>query len=298
MTQRKSMSLIEFQEKFNTEEACQEHLFRMRWPQGYTCLKCGHTKYYFIVKRHLYQCTQCNYQASLTANTVMHKTRTKLKVWFWMIYLLGRDKRGKSTLALSKELKINYPKAWAMTQKIRVAMAQQDAHYQLAGLVEVDECYFGGTKSGGKRGRGTEKPKALLEISLTRDGKPKYAKIQIIDQLNQKTVQEQLNQFVKTGSVIQTDGYRIYSKVYQNGYARKAMFSKNLKPSELLKWIHILIGNVKTFTNGTFHGLEDKHRQRYLDEFCYRFNRRFWEPQLFDRLLNACVSTNSLTMLS
>ncbi|MDD2468636.1 MAG: transposase, partial [Desulfobulbus sp.] len=49
-------------------------------------------------------------------------------------------------------------------------------------------------------------------------------------------------------------------------------------------------GNLKTFINGTFHGVSSNCLQEYLDEFCYRFNRRFWEPQLPLRLLNACLA--------
>ena len=63
----------------------------------------------------------------------------------------------------------------------------------------------------------------------------------------------------------------------------------------MMKWVHVIINNAKAYINGTFHGLEEKHLQKYLDEFCYRFNRRFWEGQLFDRLLNACLMTNSVS---
>lgn len=52
----------------------------------------------------------------------------------------------------------------------------------------------------------------------------------------------------------------------------------------------MIIGNAKTFIMGTYHGLEDKFLQAYLDEFCYRFNKRFNLKELFGRLLNACIS--------
>lgn len=181
-----------------------------------------------------------------------------------------------------------------MTQKIRQAMSEKDSHYKLAGLVEMDEAYFGGPKNG-NRGRGTKKTKALIELSLTREGKPKFTKVQIVNELSQEIIHDTLKQYVKEKSTIQTDAYRIYAKVHQNGYARKSLLSKNLKASDLLKWVHVFISNAKSSINGTFHGLEEKHLQRYLDEFCYRFNRRFWEPQLFNRLLNACISTESIT---
>ncbi len=62
-----------------------------------------------------------------------------------------------------------------------------------------------------------------------------------------------------------------------------------------MTWVHTLISNAKTFIEGTYHGLDHKHLQAYLNEFCYRFNRRFWENQLFGRLLNACLATETKT---
>jgi len=59
------------------------------------------------------------HQASLTAGTVMHGSRTSLLIWFWAIYLIATNKRGLSALALSKKLDLSYWKAWTMTQKIR-----------------------------------------------------------------------------------------------------------------------------------------------------------------------------------
>jgi hypothetical protein len=41
-----------------------------------------------------------------------------------------------------------------------------------------------------------------------------------------------------------------------------------------LHWLHTVLSNAKAFVGGTFHGLDSKHLQSYLDEFCYRFNRR------------------------
>jgi predicted RNA-binding Zn-ribbon protein involved in translation (DUF1610 family)/transposase-like protein len=295
MNQPRILSLLEFQDRFNTEESCQQHLFQLKWPQGFVCPKCGHKEYYFVATRRLYQCKQCRYQASLTANTVMHRTRTSLRIWFWMIYLLGQDKRGKSSLSLSKELGIHYSKAWAMAHKIRTAMSERDAAYKLAGLVEVDEAYFGGPKHGGKKGRGTGKAKALIEVSLTRTGKPKYAKIQIVNTFERETIHKTIESYVAQGSTLQTDGYQVYARVYQQGYARKAFVVKNMTASDFQKWLHIIIGNAKTFIQGTYHGLGEKHLQSYLNEFCYRFNRRFWEPQLFNRLLNACLVAKPIT---
>lgn len=98
--------------------------------------------------------------------------------------------------------------------------------------------------------------------------------MQVVNRLNQETVQAKLQEYVAQGSTIQTDNFRIYARVYQNDYSHKGLFSKNLQATDLLKWVHVITSNAKSI-NGTYHGLDDKHLQAYLDEFCFRFNRRF-----------------------
>jgi len=149
---QESLSLEEFQQKFATEEGCQEHLFRMRWPEGYKCPRCTHDRYYYHRSRDLYECKACRYQVTLTAGTVFHGTRTSLRKWFWVIFLMARPKSGVSMLSLQRMLKIkSYKTVWMMGHKIRKAMAARDSHYKLAGLVEMDDSYFGGKVSRAKK---------------------------------------------------------------------------------------------------------------------------------------------------
>jgi hypothetical protein len=99
--------------------------------------------------------------------------------WFWAIYLASRDKRGISALRLKGELDVCYTTAWTMLHKIRKAMGERDANYQVAGLVEVDDSYFGGPKSGGKRGRGTEKQSVIVGVSLDAKRRPGFEKMAV-----------------------------------------------------------------------------------------------------------------------
>ena len=136
------MGLTEFFEKFSTEEACREYLYAKRWADGFVCPKCGVKEEPFqITSRHKYQCKHCNHQTSVTAGTVMDKSRTPLTKWFLAIYLMSADKRGCSALRLKKELKIAYDTAWTMSHKIRNAMKKRDEGYQLSGYVEMDEVF-------------------------------------------------------------------------------------------------------------------------------------------------------------
>ncbi|MCZ6841301.1 MAG: transposase, partial [SAR324 cluster bacterium] len=63
-----------------------------------------------------------------------------------------------------------------------------------------------------------------------------------------------------------------------------------------LPWVHIAISNAKRFILGTYHGVSHKYLQAYLDEFCYRFNRRLWEQELTLRLLTACLAATPVTL--
>jgi len=187
MAKQETIGFMDFIKKFNTEEACREHLFKIRWKDGFICPKCGHDKYYKVSTRNLYECTSCHYQASVTAGTVMEKTRIKLQIWFWAIYLVGRDKRGLSATMLSRELGVSYKSSWFMLHRVRKAMADRDSGYNLNGIVELDDAYFGSSREGGKRGRGTTKSKVVVGLSLSSEGRPQYLKMKIVDNLKKET---------------------------------------------------------------------------------------------------------------
>jgi len=298
MASQEPLSLLEFQARFKDEQACRDHLFNIRWPHGYSCPKCGCRSAYYIRTRDLYECKDCSYQVSLTAGTVMHKTRTSLLAWFWAIYLIAHDKRGCSSLSLSKEIGVSYQTAWTMSHKIRSAMADRDADYKLAGLVKIDDAYFGGPSEGSdKSGRGTEKVPVIVAVSVDDNDNPVYAKMEVVETIDERTAKSFALKHVATGSKITTDGLKIYTVVAKAGYEHeRVIVSENKEEAlETLKWVHIVISNAKAFIAGTFHGLDRDHLQRYLDEFCYRFNRRRWKQQLFNRLLRACAVARPVT---
>ena len=290
MAQQKTMSLLEFMERFGTEELCHQHLYDIRWPERFVCPKCGVADEPFNIKsRKLYQCKHCNHQASVTAGTVMDKTKTSLHKWFLGIYLMSQDKRGCSAKRLQRELGIAYDTAWTMSHKIRKAMGEKDAAYLLGGTVDMDEAFFGAAHVGSKRGRGTEKTAIVFGVSMNNKGKPGFIKAKVAPTVDSDTVSDFAKEYIEAGSRIRSDGLTIYRILSKDGYAHEAQVFDPIGSPEHLKILHIIISNVKAFINGTYHGLGDTHLQAFIDEFCYRFNRRFWESQLFNRTINACV---------
>ena len=141
MAHAESITFGEFRTSFSTEEACRTALFRLRFPNGFVCPKCGCTEYYPVRGRNTFQCRACRHQTSVTAGTVMHRTHLPLTAWFWAIYLCATDKRGISAVQLSRTLNICYESAWYLLHRIRRAMAQRDENYALSGIVEMDDGY-------------------------------------------------------------------------------------------------------------------------------------------------------------
>ena len=165
---------------------------------------------YPVRGRNAFQCRACRHQTSVTAGTVMHRTHRPLTVWFWAIYLCATDKRGISAVQLSRTLNICYESAWYLLHRIRRAMAQRDEKYALSGIVEMDDGYVGGATHNGKRGRGTDKAKIVVALSKTENGAALFTRMQVVEDVTSKTLQQVIGKTVATGAKIECDGYRSY----------------------------------------------------------------------------------------
>lgn len=288
MAKAQSMSLMEFEKAFGTEEKCAGYVMRKRWKDGFICPKCQNCKYYYIQTRMLFECQSCKTQTSLTAGSLFHKSKLPLKIWFWAMYLVAHDKRGKSALSLSVILDLNYRTALRLMRKIRGAMKERDSNYLLSGTVEMDDAYFGSPRKG-KNGRGTDKTKAVIALSKNEENHPLFLRIEVIDNVTIEEIKRVAAKCIKPGSNIVSDGHRSYKPLIQNGYSHESKSYYKEDKEEFLKSLHKVIGNVKSYILGTYHGLGSTYLQSYFDEFCFRFNRRFNPNEIFDRLLNACV---------
>ena len=146
------MTLGEFENKFNTEEACRDYLFSLRWPKGFICPKCFNTKAW-KVRTVLLECSKCHCQTSVIAGTIFQDTRKPLTMWFRAIWWVTSQKNGSSALGLQRILGLkSYETAWTWLHKLRTAMVSPGRD-KLSGYVEVDETYIvsGDNK---KQGRG------------------------------------------------------------------------------------------------------------------------------------------------
>mgnify|MGYP002624621300 CR=1 FL=1 len=280
MPKRNGLPLYEFQQRFATEEQCRDFLERKRWPNGFVCPKCGGHRHYRLSNGAI-QCGACRHQTSVTAGTVMHRSHLPLKKWFLAMYFMSQDKRGISAVRLSQVIGVTYKAAWYLLTRLRKAMGQRDDTHTLSGTIEFDDAFFGGPTKGKKRGRGTEKAKVFVALSLTEAGRPKYLKMKPTDNIKQTSVKKFAQTNIEKGSVILSDGYRSYGPALIDYDHQPKTYDPD---NGMLRWLHMMIGNAKAFILGTYHGLPQKYLGDYLNEFCFRFSRRSFGSDLFDRL--------------
>lgn len=281
MSKKNRYGLMAFMKTYGDEVACLEYLKKKRWPTGFVCPKCGARHGYELANGHI-RCADCRYEASVTAGTVMHRSHLPLTKWFLALYLVSQDKRGISAVQLSNQLDVTYKTAWYILKRIRTAMGQRDEAYLLSGIVEFDDTYFGGPTVGKKRGRGTEKTKVFVSLSLDDDGRPKHLSMQVTGNLKQASVKKFAQAHIEKGSIIHADAFQSYPPALEDDY--KLETQPYDPATRELHWLHTIISNAKAFINGTYHGRPKENLQSFLDEFCFRFSRRFFHGQLFDRL--------------
>ena len=301
----KMLTVLEFQTQFGDEQQCGDQLSRQRWPEGFSCPRCGGPSRGYMASRQVHECARCSYQCSVTAGTIFHKTRVPLTGWFWAIYRLIHDKKGISAMQLKKEIGVSYQTAWLLLHKLRKAMADRDQGYKLGGLIEADEGYVGGREEGpGRSGRGAES-KSVVVVAVEQRGPgkpgkkpiPGFAALEVVPDAAAATLEGFLKAKVRPGSHILTDGWKGYKRLKKNGFVHTATaISGQDEPAHsLFPWVHITLSNLKRFLLGTHHKVEQKHLKRYVAEFNYRLNRRTMEPTMLPRLIRACLATQTIT---
>ncbi len=289
--QAPTTSFYDWQQRFATEQACLDAIATQRWPEGFRCPHCGHDHGWLYAARHRYECARCYRQTYITSGTAFHGSHVPLTKWFWTLYLISADKGGISALRLAKIIGVQWRTAYKMLRTLRAAMAERDSLYRLTELVEVDDAYIGANKTG-KAGRGGGRTPVLVAIEKTEEGKPGFVAIEALDSLAKAQIIDFAQRRLQPDAICHTDAFPSLS-----GLAVQATHIAKITPPEeadqWLPWVHIVIANLKRFLLGTFHGAVRPHRlQEYIDEFVYRFNRRYWEEQIPNRLLAHCVGAS------
>jgi hypothetical protein len=317
-------SLPQFQKFFPDDKACAAYLEAVKWPEGFICPTCGHQEepYRFRTRSSVVlRCRACRKNASLTAGTVMQSSHTSLSTWFWGAYLITTQTPGISSVQFQRQLGLmRNETAFIMLHKLRSGMVRPNRD-KIGGEhpVEIDECYVGGITRG--EGSGVhhmtlvigavevrtknlpENAKGKSIKNKRKNGKSQAKKketyagrlrLQVIPDHCMDTLTDFVKENVASPTTIHSDGWQGYNELPKLGYMHKplVMAGDPQKADEHLPMIHRAFSNLKTWILGTHHGrVEPQHLQAYLNEYVFRFNRRFHPMTGFNSILGLASRT-------
>jgi transposase-like protein len=274
---------MDFEKDFPDEDACMEWLRNFLYPDGIVCRKCGKvTKHHRDNGRPSYSCDVCGHHEHPMAGTIFEDTRTPLRVWFHVIYLMASTRCGISAKQVERETGVTYKTAWRMCHEIRTMLQEDDE--PMDGHVEADETYVGGKRRG--MGRGYVGNKVTVFGIVERQGRVRA--VNTVDASRQSLLPI-IREGVLPSATIYTDEAQVYTGLHAHGYVHHRIHHASKV---------YVVGNVHTNTiegfwsllkrglGGVFHAVSEKHLQGYLDEYSFRYNHRADDEPMFVTMLS------------
>ena len=308
-------SLVQFQRLFPDDAACARYLEGAKWPKGFVCPHCQEKgePFRMATRTSVLTCRKCRKQTSLTVGTVMQRTHSPLTTWFWGAYLVATMTPGISAVQFQRQLGLTvYETAFQILHKLRAGMVRQGRDRIGGNLargdhVEIDETYIGGvTRGEGKGPHADDQTLVVAAVEVrTRPAKKgdkpmrrggRYAgrlRLEIVPNRGARALTTFVEQAVEPGAMVITDAWGGYNSLGARGYQHLPVVEAG-RPEvaeEFLPIVHLVFSNLKAWLGGTHHGaISHKHLQTYLNEFTFRFNRRFYPFNAFRSLLG--IGTN------
>ena len=295
---RHSLSLIDVEQAFGTEEKCLAYIAAARWPEGVRCLKCdsekvsafktnettrerknrkGEIREVRVPARHLYQCNNegCRFQFSATAQTIFDKTHLPLSTWFKAIALLANAKKSISAMQMQRDLGVDYKTAWHLDHRIREAMQSDQGLF--GGTTEVDATFVGGRYDKRRKRAAYDKQPVAGVLQRTSDAGHSKVKAFLVEKEIAKVMTGVIRDNVAIDAEVMTDEHGAYMTLTKQGWKHDIVaHSKDewVRGKVHTQGIENFWSLFKRGVIGSFHSVSVKHLHRYLNEFTFRFNNR------------------------
>ena len=292
-------SLLAFLNSYDSEKACLDAILHVKWPTGFRCPYCDHDDGYRLSKPRTMQCASCKRQTSITANTIFQDSRVPLQKWFVTIYLVAHDKGGVSAARLKVLLGVNRKTAELMLRKIRTAMGTRDKNLTLAGYIELDEAFLGGRSPNKRVGKSPFDGKVQVLVMVESENMAAgNVVMKVIPDNRIESLKPVIAEKVESdppGQLFRADALGRHHVVRLLDHHINMSVMSKAELNTQMACLSLAVSHVKRFFKGTYHHFCKLRIQEYLDEFCYRWNRRHFEKTLASHLITACVLHPAVT---
>jgi transposase-like protein len=279
----KPLTLKKFQALFPTDDACLDHLFKVRFGSSPKCSRCGKSgTFHRLAKLPAYTCN-CGNHIHPMAGTPFERSRTPLTTWFHVMFLFCASRNGVSAKEVQRQVGVTYKTAWRICNEIRKYMGWVDGDAPLGGsgqAVEIDKLFVGGYDPPDQKD-----DKAIVLGMVERGGE---VITRVIPDRTSPTIFPHIRKFVPEGTRVYTDDARSFMGLDIWGYEHETV---NHKAKEYVRGdvhtntIETFWANVRRSINGTYVWVSKKHLQTYLKEFEYRWNLRKHQHLMLNLLL-------------
>jgi transposase-like protein len=272
---------------FQNETEARKHFETIRWPNGPVCSQCGAVSEHVTKlegKSHrpgLYQCNACRETFTVTTGSVMESSHIPLHKWALAFHLMASSKKGIAAHQLHRMLGITYKSAWFMAHRIREAMSDKGSG-PLGGdgkTVEVDETYHGPSgdvfrnKEGWSKKRGTGDKRMVVTL-VERGGRARSIHG---DKLNKNEVANIVRENLDRASAMMTDEARMYRGIGREFAKHETVMhagKEYVRGDAHTNTVEGFFSIFKRGMVGVYQHCGDRHLQRYLNEFDFRYSNR------------------------
>lgn len=290
-TKPRQLSIIEFNNiYYNNDEACMQYFIDAFHSGSFICPECGSSELHELkTRKGVYQCNQCYHQRCLFANTIFQDNKLPLYTLLLGIFIFINAKTGIAAEQLANQLGVNRKTGQLLCRKLRVVMKTRNSTKQLkSAFIECDVAYVGGKKSG-KRGLGSDKLPTIFALGTDQANKyPNYLKIDVINSENKDDIKHFFSNhiFMDKSVTVITDGKTSFN-ILSDKITLESEKTNHMNEPDRLHWIHVIISNLKSFLQGTFHGIARKYLHLHYAEFEWRFNHRYSGKTLINSIQRA-----------
>lgn len=278
---------------YHDEDAARSHLEKIRWGGKVTCPHCGGVDKVKTAKmmskptqanpepsevKGYYHCGDCRKRFTVRTGTVYERSHIPLHKWVLATHLMCASKKGMSAHQLHRMIGVTYKTAWFMAHRIREAM-NEDNPDTMGGegkSVQADETYFGKKDVVTKRTKHGKPSHSsqMSVVSLVSEGKSRTFHV---DRADVKTVSEILKRNVHEDTNLYTDESRLYKSTGQDFNSHETVrhtageyYRNGVTTNNVENYFSIFKRGMK----GVYQHCKEKHLQRYLNEFDFRYNSR------------------------
>lgn len=265
------------------EKACIRHFRAIRWPDGIVCPHCGTIGGHYTLKDETHKCGEkkCHKKFSVRNGTIFEESRIPLRKWFIAIYLATSHKKGISNCQLARDIDVTQKTAWFLLHRINAAASTQEFNEPLEGTIEMDETFVGGKekyKHASKRiprsqSIGPATGKIVVFGMVQRGGD---IRLQKVANTRSKTLKPIVLSNVQHGATVYSDEaqqYKWMRQSYEHNLVAHSL-GEYVRDDVYTNSIEGVFSHFKRSIIGIYHKASDKHIDRYLTVFAWRWNRR------------------------